>query len=971
MMKNVAAITAFMLAAQLVTAQDAGRAQKLYKAGFYSRAIHEVEGLKTPDAEAIRTLCKLRLKTDEAYSKAQEFLNAHADNVNAPAVRYLWGMSLFDEQRYGEAVEVLGAVKPGDLSQKQLPEYYYKTGYAAYSSGDWEGARPLLEKSALRKGDFHAPASFTLGYMDYAREHFQDAEKWFGNCLKDNRFATQAQYYILECRFNEGDYRYVAREGEAIYRNMPEDRRPRLSRILSESFLVLGDVEKAREYNGEGFKDTQAPTRSDYFRAGEIAYLSQDWRSAVENFSRMDYIRDSLGQMASYQSAYSQIQLHNKVAAMHSFKTAAEMDYVKDIQEDAFYNYAKLAFDLGNDTAPFADYLKRYSSRNDQIYSYMAMAALQNHDYESAVEAYDHIEELDEHMRSNYMKAYLLRAKELMDAGSWRMAAPLLKAAAYYSPRREGFNQICRYYLAEALYRDGKYEEARKELTDLDNLQALSRGTEGKLIPYHIGYTYFKEADYAKAQEWFGKYLKTGPLTMGADAATRSADCSFFLGDYAAAMDAFKRQVAAYGDAQSLYSRYRAGLSAGLLGKENDKVTILEPALEADGRIPYYGESLYELGRAYVATGASAKAAETFKTLSKTTGDPSLAAQSLLELGMIARNAGRSDEALGYYKQVVAGGSEWADDALLAVESIYRTKGDPDAYLDYVNSLSGGTVRTEAQKEDVYFSSAEQVYLSGDTEKARRVLESYIEKYPEGASRPKAIFYLAHCMRDAGQKDQAIDLYGKARAEGLDGALGEDALRSQATLYHETGQYAKAYDAWKELGEIARMDANKNAALTGRMRAAFKGRMWRSAIADASSVLASSKDAALQREAMYVRAKSLLASSRRDEAMKDLRALSAQPSTAEGAESAYLIIEDLYNNGQLDRIQDAVYDLSGKAGGQNYWLAKAFIVLGDSFAEQGNTVQARATFESIVSGYTPFGPADDVLDQVNLRLQKL
>ena len=45
------------------------------------------------------------------------------------------------------------------------------------------------------------------------------------------------------------------------------------------------------------------------------------------------------------------------------------------------------------------------------------MVALQNHDYEAAVAAYDNVEELEPRMMSNYMKAYLLRARELMENG--------------------------------------------------------------------------------------------------------------------------------------------------------------------------------------------------------------------------------------------------------------------------------------------------------------------------------------------------------------------------------------------------------------------------------------------------------------------------------------------------------------------------------------------------------------------------
>lgn len=54
-----------------------------------------------------------------------------------------------------------------------------------------------------------------------------------------------------------------------------------------------------------------------------------------------------------------------------------------------------------------------------------------------------------------------------------------------------------------------------------------------------------------------------------------------------------------------------------------------------------------------------------------------------------------------------------------------------------------------------------------------------------------------------------------------------------------------------------------------------------------------------------------------------------------------------------------------------YWLAKSFIVLGDSFVERGEYEQAKATFESVRDGYTTSGNDDDVLDNVNIRLKKL
>lgn len=974
-MKRIIAASAALLFTLAASAQNI---PQLYRSGMYPEVIARLEGRTDADAEALRALCNLKMQLPGAEEMASDFTEKYPEHIQTPQVRLEWAYNLFDRQDYAGAMAQMDKVSQSDLNPSQAAEYCYKTGYCAYMNEEWDRARSYLERArSMPYSDYTAPSYYTLGYINYAQKKFGEAAQWFEMASEDHRFATLANYYVLECRFNMKDYDYVVRFGEDLFDKVPEDRQPHMARIMSESYLVLGDIEKARTYYEKNLRNKMNLNRSDYFYAGEVNYLIENWEGAVENYERMSHRSDSLGQIASYQLGYSYIQLKNKVGAMGAFKEAAALSFTADIQEDALYNYAKLAFDLNRDTAPFQEYLQRYGSqqKGDQIYSYMAMVALQNHDYEAAVDAYDHIDELDPRMRSNYMKAYFLRAGELMENGSWRAAVPHLKAASYYSSRRDGFNQLARYWMAEAYYRDGKYAEARSILNDLYNLynlSALEGRPEGSLISYQMAYTYFKEADYSRALKWFQNYLESGKITEGADAETRVADCYFFSGDYTTAVAAYEKQMNDYPDPDNLYPRFRAALASGLLEDHARKAHFLEPVKTASPQAPYYGESLYELGRAYVSLGDEEDAIRAFRTLRATTGDPNLATKALLELGMVARNGGRSDEALGYYKEVVAQGGEYSEDALLAIEAIYRTREDPEAYLAYVNSLGSQANRSEAQKEEVYFSSAEQIYLSGDYAKALTTLQAYLEKYPQPSYGAKARFYLADCYRFTGAPEQAVDAYQAALDEGLEGALAESALLQYANLQYQLGSYAKAYGAYLRLKESAVLEANKGTAAIGLMRSAFRAREWDSAVADASAVLESAgADETLAREARYVRAKSYLFSSRRAEALAELKVLSQQPSTPEGAEAAYLLIQDQYDRAQFEGIQDAVYDFSGKAGGQNYWLAKAFIVLGDTFAEQGNLPQAKATFESIKNGYTSTGAQDDVLDQVELRLNKL
>ena len=84
-----------------------------------------------------------------------------------------------------------------------------------------------------------------------------------------------------------------------------------------------------------------------------------------------------------------------------------------------------------------------------------------------------------------------------------------------------------------------------------------------------------------------------------------------------------------------------------------------------------------------------------------------------------------------------------------------------------------------------------------------------------------------------------------------------------------------------------------------------------------------------------------------------------------------MTIQNLFDVGDFDKVEAEVYAFSQTAGSQSYWLAKAYLVLGDSFVERGAYEQAKATYESIRDGYEPAAGADDVADNVGKRLARL
>jgi tetratricopeptide (TPR) repeat protein len=193
-----------------------------------------------------------------------------------------------------------------------------------------------------------------------------------------------------------------------------------------------------------------------------------------------------------------------------------------------------------------------------------------------------------------------------------------------------------------------------------------------------------------------------------------------------------------------------------------------------------------------------------------------------------------------------------------------------------------------------------------------------------------------------------------------------------ANLSYKLERWDDAYGGYSSLYSAALLENNKFLAMSGMMRSAYRAHKWSEAIGNAGLVRADSRsDASLVAEADYIMAKSYLATSRRDEAFVILERLSGNVSDVYGAEAAYMLIQDSYDRGQFEEVENKVYAFSDSGSSHVYWLARSFIVLGDSFAERGELEQAEATFESVLEGYTPSGQDDDVLDNVNMRLKRL
>lgn len=976
------ALSSELIANGQSTKTDAFRqAVEFYDRGMFERAesIFSEIAASGQDvmAKGYEALCAVRRQSVGNRNLADQYISEYPYSGLIPQIRFYNALNLFDEQNFSTASAEFARIDMRSLKNSQVPEFIFKQAYSLFELDEYDRAEELFSKAEkMPYSDYTAPSRYSLGYIEYVRKNFEDSFDWFSKAAKDPRFTEQAVPYMIECRYMLKDYSYVISNGDAALDRVTPERKRQLARFISESYLSEGNAAKAREYYeifGEGAKEMDD---ADLFYAGSVMYSTGDYKGAVDKFSRMTSRADSIGQIANYEMAYSYIKTGNKVAAMDAFKAASSQPWNEDIREDAHFNYAKLSFDLNNNPSVFNEYMKAYpgKKKDDIIYGYIALACLYGHDYAAAVDAYSNIDLLDSRQKVNYMKANYLRAHQLIEGGGWRDAVPLLKAASYYSDKRDPFNQIARYWLGESYFRSGQYDQAIDVYTTLYNNSALEGKPEGALIPYDLAYCYFKKDDYDGAAKWFDEYLASSKPAKGEDAAARRADCDFLRKDYPSAIKLYEAAIARFPYKDNLYPYLQAGIAYGLTGDRKGKVKVLSSVEEADPSAEFYPEAMYELGRAYVAASDNESAISVFRKLGSSTKDNTIIARSLIELGMISRNMSEYDNALDCYKKVIdlMPDTDYAADALSAIESIYQSEGRGDEFLDYAELIGATRDKTDAEKEQMYFNAAEQVFMTENYSKAISSLKSYLDRYPQGVNVAQTQYYLAECHRNLGQKELACDWYQKSLETEPSGLCSENATLRLAGLSFELEHFKDAYSYYRSLLSIARLDANRHTARAGMMQSAFRGLDYQEAIACADALKADkASSAAEKRQADYVCAKSSLSLGERDKAYALFRSLSSEPSDAEGAEATYMLIQDAYDQGNYSTVQSMVHKFAADAPNQSYWLAKAFIVLGDSFAEQENYAQAKATFESIRDGYTPQGKSDGVLDNVNMRLEKL
>jgi TolA-binding protein len=306
---------------------------------------------------------------------------------------------------------------------------------------------------------------------------------------------------------------------------------------------------------------------------------------------------------------------------------------------------------------------------------------------------------------------------------------------------------------------------------------------------------------------------------------------------------------------------------------------------------------------------------------------------------------------------------------MTGLRNTYVDINDVEAYFTYVKTLEGYGDVNMAEKDSLLYTSGENLYITGKYDKATEVFKSYLNEFPNGSFRQNAQYYQAECLKSAGNNDEALKLYIEVSGEPNNQFLEQSLIAASAILFDKE-DYTASLGYYERLEKVAGNDVNRLIALKGQLRSSSQAGDAQKTIIAAGKINNSVNiPEELVREATFMSAKANYSLNIFEEALRDFRKVAIEVTSVEGAESKFRVAELLYKKEMTAESEKIISEFIDQNTPHQYWMARMFLLLADISIKKGDTLQARATLQSLKDYYSVDN--DGILDEVKAKLDSL
>ncbi len=961
-------------ALELFNKQQYGAARKLF--------LQVVENSPDPADETGASalfyagLSAMELFHPDAEAFLMTFINDYSTHPRQNMARFELGNLKYRDRRYQEALGWYAQVNHRPLKPARQDEYNFKKGYSHLMTEDPSSARQLMAQVQDPGSLYFAPATYYYGHIAYLQQDYQTALEAFDKLTDDRNFGAVVPYYVTHIYFLQKRYDELLAYAPPLLEEASPRRGPEISRLIGEAYFLRGDYQQAIPFLETYISQARTQvTREDHYQMGFSYYSTGQPEKAIRHFERVTSENDLLSQNAWYHLASCFLQTNQKRFARNAFQSAYQMNYDRNIAQDALFNYAKMSFELSLDPyneaiLSFQRYIDNYpdGERIEEAYQHLVDLFLTTRNYKDALSSIEKIPINNSRMRAAHQRIAYYRGIELFNNGDYSSAIEHLDKSRRH-PENRSLAALSLYWKGESYYRLEQYDQALEaHAAFLVSPGAFSLPQYNR-AHYSTGYSHFKKQNYRSAITAFRKFLADNDQEkrLQNDASLRVADSYFITKNYPLALEYYDQAIR-QNALDTDYAIFQKALVQGVTGNYEQKNATLNNLLSRFPETTLAADAKFELANTHLILNNNPRALSYFNQVITQHPNSSYVKNAMLKTGLVHYNDNDDAKALEIFKKVVNQypGSAESQEALVSIRNIYVSLDQVDEFVSFTQGLGFANIST-AQQDSLTYMAAENRYMQGDCQNATRSLANYIERYPNGIFAINAHFYKAECDFRLNNTSQALSDYryviSRPRSK-----FTENALFRASQIEYSQNNYDAAYNYFVQLEQVAESRGNILDARVGQMRTLYRLERNQEAAAAAGKVIGTDKvSREITQEAWLIMGNTALEENNMDQAREAFSQVISLSENQNSAEAMYNMALIDFREGKYEAAEQKIFEYIKKMSAYDYWLAKTFILLADTYMETDNIFQARHTLESIIENYQ----GEELRAQAQSKLDKI
>ena len=916
--------------------------------------------------------CAIELGEPDGDQMMMDFVDYYPTSLKHNRASIDVGDYYFKNGNYPYALKWYNRVESRNLSVGQEEDFTFKYAYSLFAVRSFTRAKEYFQQ-LLNSPEYGAQAKYYYGFIAYQDDDYDNANRYLSEVANNKELGEDVPYYMANIKFKTGEFQEAIDIAKPFLAKADRNERSELSKIIGESYFNLEKYSDAIPFLLEYKGKRNRWNNTDYYLLGYAYYKQKDYENAIANFNKIIGGNDAVAQNAYYHLAECYLNSELKTEALNAFRNAAQMDYDPAIKKDAWLNYAKLSYEIGNPYKSVPDVLKEYlelypkTEAKEEIENLLISAYVTSKDYQGALDAIKDYK--DDKNKQLYQKMALYRGIQLFNEGNLQEAKEKFNLALE-NPHDNTTSARAEFWKSEVDYQNGNYADALNGFKKFETMPHSDTIAENKEIYYNLGYTYFKLKQYDEAATKFEQYINSKPNDEAKldDSTVRMGDSYYAASNYNKALTAYNKVIADDGTGAD-YAFYQRAMSEGFLGRSTKKIELFNEFLQTYQKSSLRDDAYFELGNAYMQKGHNANALETFANLLQYHKSSSYVPKALLRQGLIYYNTGQDAKSIEKYQQVVRQfpNTSEAKEAVANARQVYIDLGRVDEYADWVKTLEFIEVSDAELEKDMY-ASAEKQYLENNYKKATTAFDKYIHQFPRGPHAVQAHFYMAEALYAEGQKAEAIKHY-EYLSEQERNEYSEQVLTRLAQINLDSQFWKKAIPILERLESMADHAQNIIFAQSNLMKGHYELQQYDQAVTYAEKVLAHSKlDNKVRSDAKVIIAR---AAFKTGDEYKAQEAYEELLKTATGELKAEALYYDAYfkhKEGNYKVSNTVVQTLVSDYSAYKYYGAKGLIIMAKNFYEMKDAFQATYILESVIKNFSEF---KDVTDEAKQELQRI